>query len=130
MGDTNDGPVFRAHKRRKVFRKRADEDDDNDADTITPTGPAAVADGDKDGEVEAEAKETAAVQRLRKPAATRKRGVGFTSTSESRRLGGDSGATSANNTDAPGTPLSAVEHAQARFVAPTGHIASSDDKHM
>ena len=130
MADTNDGPVFRAHKRRKVFRKRADDgDDEKDGDNITSTGPAAVADGDKD-EVEPEAKEAAAVQRLRKPTATRRGGVGFSSTSESRRLGGDSGATSANNTDAPGTPLSAVEHAQARFVAPTGHIASSDDKLM
>lgn len=129
MADTNDGPVFRAHKRRKVFRKRVDDDDEQDGDTVIPTGPAAAPDGDKD-EVEAEAKEAAAVQRLRKPTATRRGGVGFSSTSESRRLGGDSGATSANNTDAPGTPLSAVEHAQARFVAPTGHIASSDDKHM
>ncbi|KAG9999726.1 hypothetical protein KCU78_g15745, partial [Aureobasidium melanogenum] len=42
----------------------------------------------------------------------------------------DSGISSVVDTNAPPTPLNAVEHAQARFVAPTGHIASADDKHM
>jgi hypothetical protein len=43
MADTNEGPVFRASKRREVFRKRRDDDEVSDQDVATPTGPTTVA---------------------------------------------------------------------------------------
>lgn len=123
MADSNEGPTFRASKRRKVFRKRAgDEASDGEVATATTRDNA-------DQEAQAGTRESSVAVNRRKPGGGRKGGVAF-STAEARRPGGDSGINSALDTEAPDTPLSAVEHAQARFVAPTGHVASADDKHM
>ncbi|THX59585.1 hypothetical protein D6D06_01915 [Aureobasidium pullulans] len=126
MADTNEGPVFRASKRRKVFRKRRDDDEASDGDVATPTGSTAVATNNQDQEVETETREGSVASRHVRPGGARKGGVAFSST----RTANDSGTSSVFDTNAPPTPLNPVEHAQARFVAPTGHIASADDKHM
>ncbi|KAI5211386.1 hypothetical protein AUEXF2481DRAFT_1279 [Aureobasidium subglaciale EXF-2481] len=126
MANTNEGPVFRASKRRKVFRKRRDDDEASDGDAVTRNGPATVADGRQEQELGLDTKEVSVAARHVRPTGSRKGGVGFSST----RAGNESGTSSVFDTNAPPTPLNAVEHAQARFVAPTGHIASADDKHM
>lgn len=126
MADTNEGPVFRASKRRKVFRKRRDDDEASDGDVATPTGSTAVATNNQDQEVETETREGSVASRHVRPGGARKGGVAFSST----RTANESGTSSVFDTNAPPTPLNPVEHAQARFVAPTGHIASADDKHM
>ncbi|KAI5248875.1 hypothetical protein E4T43_01081 [Aureobasidium subglaciale] len=126
MADTNEGPVFRASKRRKVFRKRRDDDEASDGDAATPNGAATAADGRQEQELGLDTKEVSVAARHVRPTGSRKGGVGFSST----RVGNESGTSSVFDTNAPPTPLNAVEHAQARFVAPTGHIASADDKHI
>ncbi|KAI5199967.1 hypothetical protein E4T39_05963 [Aureobasidium subglaciale] len=126
MADANEGPVFRASKRRKVFRKRRDDDEASDGDAATPDGAAKVADGSQEQEVEADTREASIATRHIRPTGSRKGGVGFSST----RTANESGTSSVFDTNAPPTPLNAVEHAQARFVAPTGHVASADDKHI
>ncbi|THW16234.1 hypothetical protein D6D23_08634 [Aureobasidium pullulans] len=126
MADTNEGPVFRASKRRKVFRKRRDDDEESDGEVAIPTGSTAVATNNQDQEVETETREGSVALRHVRPGGARKGGVAFSST----RTANDSGTSSVFDTNAPPTPLNPVEHAQARFVAPTGHIASADDKHM
>ncbi|KAH0372410.1 hypothetical protein KCU65_g1094, partial [Aureobasidium melanogenum] len=120
MADTDQGPVFRPSKRRKVFRKRRDDDETSEGDVATQTGSTTT--------VEKKQQETEAETPLNyvRPLGSRKGGVAFSST----RTANDSGTSSVVDTNAPPTPLNAVEHAQARFVAPTGHIASADDKHM
>ncbi|KAG9674988.1 hypothetical protein KCU95_g9335, partial [Aureobasidium melanogenum] len=120
MVDDNEGPVFRPSKRRKVFRKRRDDDETSEGDVATQTESATTADK-KQQEAEAET----SLNYVR-PLGSRKGGVAFSSS----RTANDSGTSSVVDTNAPPTPLNAVEHAQARFVAPTGHIASADDKHM
>ncbi|KAH0388006.1 hypothetical protein KCU92_g1347, partial [Aureobasidium melanogenum] len=125
MADTNEGPVFRPSKRRKVFRKKRDHDELSDDDVATQTGPATTADN-KQPEAEAETRDGGVSLSYVRPLGSRKGGVAFSST----RTANDSGISSVVDTNAPPTPLNAVEHAQARFVAPTGHIASADDKHM
>ncbi|KAI4716669.1 hypothetical protein E4T48_07147 [Aureobasidium sp. EXF-10727] len=122
MADTNEEPVFRASKRRKVYRKRRDDDETSDGDTATRT----VADNKQHHEAEAESREGSVFVSHVRPLGSRKGGVAFSSS----RNTNDSGTNSVVDTNAPPTPLNAVEHAQARFVAPTGHIASADDKHM
>ncbi|THY98442.1 hypothetical protein D6C92_02866 [Aureobasidium pullulans] len=126
MADTNEGPVFRASKRRKVFRKRRDDDAEYDGEVAIPTGSTAVATNIQDQEVETETRGGSVALRHVRPGGARKGGVAFSST----RTANDSGTSSVFDTNAPPTPLNPVEHAQARFVAPTGHIASADDKHM
>lgn len=126
MADTNEGPVFRPSKRRKVFRKRRDDDEISEGDVATRTGSATTADSKQQGESEAETRDGGVSLSYPRPLGSRKGGVAFSST----RTANDSGTSSVVDTNAPPTPLNAVEHAQARFVAPTGHIASADDKHM
>jgi hypothetical protein len=125
MADTNEGPVFRASKRRKVVRKRRDDDDLSDEDVTTRTASTTVA-GSKQQDVETETREGSVSLSHVRPLGLRKGGVAFSST----RNINDSGTSSVVDTNAPPTPLNPVEHAQARFVAPTGHVASADDKHM
>jgi len=126
MADTNEGPVFRASKRRKVFRKRRDEDEVSDEGVATPKASTTVTGGKQHQDVEAETREGSVALNHVRPLGSRKGGVAFSST----RNTNESGTNSAVDSNAPPTPLNPVEHAQARFVAPTGHIASADDKHM
>lgn len=122
MADTNEGPVFRPSKRRKVFRKRRDDGDEApDGDVATVAGSSK-----QHQDVQAETRDGSVSLSNVRPLGSRKGGVAFRST----RTINDSGTSSVLDTNAPPTPLNAVEHAQARFVAPTGHIASADDKHM
>jgi hypothetical protein len=125
MADSNDGPVFRASKRRKVIQKRRDDDELSDQDVATRTTSTTVA-GSKQQDVETETREGSVSLSHVRPSGLRKGGVAFSST---RNING-SGTSSVVDTNAPPTPLNPVEHAQARFVAPTGHVASADDKHM
>jgi hypothetical protein len=118
MDLTHQGPTFRASKRRNVFRKRRDHDDDgkaSDGDESTQ---------DASAEADTRERESSTAQRQIRTLNTRKLGVAFSSTST--RIVHDDNADNSNAL----TPANPVEHAQARFVAPTGHIASTDDKHM
>jgi hypothetical protein len=123
MADANEGPIFRASKRRKVFRKRRDDDEPSDQDVATPTGPTTVAGSKQQQDVGTETREGSVSMSHVRLLASRKGGVAFSSA----RNTNDSGTSSVVDTNAPPTP---AEHAQARFVAPTGHVALADDKHM
>ncbi|KAI6905761.1 hypothetical protein KC318_g2729 [Hortaea werneckii] len=111
-------PLFRANKRRKVFRKRRDDGEEereqSDAEAVQQSN----------GE-DHEANQR--LRALRKPTA-RKHGIGFTSNNASKVEEHD------ENEDREMMPMhpERQQHmAQAdRFVKPTGRIAVGEDKHM
>ena len=111
-------PLFRANKRRKVFRKR--KDDGEEAKEQSDSEAVQQSNGE-DHEVNQR------LRALRKPAA-RKHGIGFTSSNAPRSEEHD------ENEDREMMPMhpERQQHiAQAdRFVKPTGRIAVGEDKHM
>ncbi|KAK5169001.1 uncharacterized protein LTR77_006310 [Saxophila tyrrhenica] len=116
-------PLFRANKRRKVFRKRADPQDDSEG--AANDEAAAVTISNQTPEVEEPS--TGAIRSQRRPI-NRKHGIGFTSTkgrNGSRKDGNEEMAVVLANApeaqDVPGSD---------RFVKPTGKVAVAEDKHM
>jgi hypothetical protein len=81
MADTNEGPVFRASKRRKVFRKRRDDDEVSDQDIATQTTSAtttvAASKQQQDGGTETR-EGSVSISHVR-PLGLRKGGVAFSS---------------------------------------------------
>lgn len=132
-------PMFRASKRRKVMRKRANDDSSDQASSQAPISarPTDIA-------VALSAPETSTYQervteeeqggpaeqvlRQRKPLGARKRGIGF-SNSITPRASATDDATEAGSSAMVPTETT-VEFAASRFVAPTGHVAITDDRHM
>lgn len=132
--------MFRASKRRKVMRKRPTDDDGDDQISSRtpvsahPTDNGAVlsaAETPTNGEVQEEEDQDAyaeQVLRQRRPLVARRRGIGFSTSSTPKAMAVTSEAVDASSALVP--IESTAELAAGRFVAPTGHIASTDDKHM
>lgn len=120
--DTAAEPVFRANKRRKVARKRADSEDageDKEGQNSVGGGPGAKAiDSSED-------KEESAL-RAQKRAGARKHGIAFSSSGARRTTeeGNEGQALVPYSQDAPSD-----SHID-RFVKPMGREAVSEDKHM
>lgn len=117
------GPTFRAKKRQKVYRRRADSDD-ADEPTITATAQAqsitnqASTPGDEDVNP----------VRIQRKLAAKKHGIAFSSTESRRDAERDTEVEKAlvlaqveRGQDAPGAD---------RFVRPTGKVAVTEDRHM
>ncbi|KAI6792864.1 hypothetical protein KC332_g17299 [Hortaea werneckii] len=111
-------PLFRANKRRKVFRKRKD---DGEEEKEQSDSEAVQQSNGEDHEINQR------LRALRKPT-VRKHGIGFTSSNAPRSEEHD------ENEDREMMPMhpERQQHmAQAdRFVKPTGRIAVGEDKHM
>ena len=75
--DTPSEPLFRANKRRKVFRKRANSEEVTTAEHVIEDEVDAPAGQD---ESESEEVGSSGVVRFQKNAVLKKRGMGFTST--------------------------------------------------
>ena len=128
MADTDvaSEPVFRASKRRKVFRRQRNSEVEEDAD-IKSEG---VGNGNR--ELASEAVEhgddsEGSALRFQKRAGVRKHGIGFSST------GGRGAAQQQENEETAlvtGSQDVAQEMQNDRFVRPTGREVVTEDKHM
>jgi hypothetical protein len=122
MDEVEKEPLFRANKRRKVVRRRAEVEDKSDSaddgdqePMISNLAPIA----DEDG--------SAAVRVQRRPN-VRKHGIGFTSTSSRRdESAAETEDTALTRADADGAQDMPGSD---RFVRPTGRVAVAEDKHM
>lgn len=115
-------PVFRASKRRKVFRKRADSIPE---DAGTEAGGAE--DGLESKAAGQEEKDAESPLRFQKRLGVKKRGMGFSSS------GGRKAAPLQDNKETalvPATQDAAQETQNERFVRPTGREMVTEDKHM
>jgi hypothetical protein len=123
MDEVEKEPLFRANKRRKVVRRRAEAEDKSDSaddgdqePMISNLAPIA----DEDG--------SAAVRVQRRPN-VRKHGIGFTSTSSRRaENAGETEDMALVRVDADGAQDDVP--GSDRFVRPTGKVAVAEDKHM
>lgn len=125
MADTDvaSESLFRANKRRKVFRKRNDLDVDKDGG-IKDEGAEDVR-GSKDADAVDEG--DGSVLRMQKRTGVRKSGIGFSSM-DSRRA-----APQQHNEETALVPVTqdiAQEMQNDRFVKPTGREVVTEDKHM
>lgn len=112
-------PVFRANKRRKVFRKRRASDEDRDELSTKVEAGSGVAEIDDDGD--------AVALRMQKRGGMRKNGIGFSST-------GDRRAAPRNENEemalVPASQDLGQEMQNDRFVKPVGREVVTEDKHM
>ena len=128
------GIVFRASKRRKIFRKRHEDEDDNqsttnqyealDQSSILPTSSHEYRDAD-----EGERGEGVGAASVRRPGAHRKAGVGF-SNSQTQRLVESEEPDESRAMIRSDPSASATAVASSRFTAPSGQAVVKDDKHM
>lgn len=141
MGDADAGShevLFRASKRRKVFRKRPDEDDDQDDQNPAlqerqgsqPLLEASRCNGTivRGNEVVKDSP-TAERSASHRSGAARRSGVGFSNSRTQRTT--DSAEPNERNAIIRSDPgQSAITAAASRFTMPTGQVAVKDDKHM
>lgn len=121
------GLSFRPSKRRKVFRRRQEEEEDGDHVTAAISdAPGAIVSPTAVVERGIESETVGDVSKQRRPAAIRKRGVGFSSSRVQQ--GGDHVVTEESSALVPLD--SVVEVAHSRFMAPTGQAIVKEDKHM
>lgn len=125
--DATSEPVFRANKRRKVFRKRADsEAEDEGRNKSAETGNEPDEAWSK-GTDDTEDLDEGSALRLQKRPGTRKLGIGFSST-EGRKT-----ALQEDNAETALVPISqdAAPDVQIdRFVRPMGREMVTEDKNM
>ena len=129
MEDNANGPVFRATKRRKVFRKRAESDASGDEPHVASTvqGPenATPADGkNSTSEIHGDSLSLSETTRVRRP---KKHGLAFSSS--------DQNSSRPHNNMNEETALAISEEQpqdvqNGRFARQTGRTVVADDKHM
>jgi hypothetical protein len=129
MEENANGPVFRATKRRKVFRKRADSNASGDephvASTIQdPESTATTANGtNSTGEPHGEALSLSETTRVRRP---KKHGIAFSSSDPNS-------SRPHNNNEETAMVVSEGQPQDVqngRFARQTGRAVVVDDKHM
>ena len=129
MEDNTNGPVFRATKRRKVFRKRADSDANGDEPYVASTaqGPdsttAPVDTTNSTVEPHEDASILPEAARVRRP---KKHGIAFSSSDPfSSRLHSNNEETAMVVSEDQTSDLT-----NGRFARQTGRTVVADDKHM
>lgn len=126
MGENVNEPVFRANKRRKVFRKRAESDDNNeDESRLASEDPVAGSLPTNEHAIKNEEDTSSRpdVARMRK---AKKHGIAFSSSDRSSsRPQHESEETALAIAEPP-----AVAQANGRFARQTGKAIVEDDKHM
>ena len=115
-------PLFRANKRRKIFRKRdvANEEEGQTANARPESSSLEAYKDEKDAAI--------ALPTIIKPAAKR-RGLGFSSAGQQRTSNGNT------NTEMALVPMPEEQEEQEgiptdRFVRPTGKVGVVEDKHL
>lgn len=123
MEDSAHGPIFRANKRRKVFRKRA-ESDTNEDEPHVAADPVALIDGNASESVgEGDSAPRPDITRVRKP---KKHGIAFSSSERNSSRPQDENEETAMVVSEP----HAMEQQNGRFTRQTGKAIVADDKHM
>jgi hypothetical protein len=122
MAESVDGPSFRANKRRKVFRKRADSDaNDNEPQLAGLASTTEVNDSAAEGNEDAASRPE--ITRVRK---LKKHGIAFSSSDRpSSRPHNDNQETAMIISEPQ-----AAEQENGRFTKQTGKAVVEDDKHM
>jgi len=138
----NEELLFRPSKRRKIIRKRQHEDDNDEEtalytttqSTTTQGNTAATQSLNDDAEVSTDISQLGQRQaRLRKPTATKRGGIAFSSSTSAQKPPVDDDDDDEHDNIKPHqhAPVrTASEIASARFMAPTGQVVKSDDKYM
>ena len=126
MEDNANGPVFRATKRRKVFRKRAESDASGDEPHVASTvqGPenATPADGtNSTSETQGDASSLSETTRVRRP---KKHGIAFSSSDQNSRPHNNEETALVVSEEQP------QDVQNGRFARQTGRTVVADDKHM
>jgi len=128
MEDSANGPVFRANKRRKVFRKRAGSDASGDEPQVASTTQgldltASPANGaNSTGETHGYALSLSETTRVRRP---KKHGIAFSSS--------DASSSRPHNNEETAMVVSEGQPQDVqngRFARQTGRTVVADDKHM
>lgn len=121
MADSSDlpsEPIFHAAKRRKVFRRRADDEEQSHSAPVGTSHNAQTSE-EKDG-----VEERPVFSRARVGGA-RKHGIAFSSSGPPRMVEDE------QNTQVALVPTTQESTpANGRFVAPTGRVGPVEDKHM
>lgn len=135
MADTPGEPLFRASKRRKVFRKRPDEDEivasvapaSSSAFPNEPSRTYLAPDDVEDANTVTEASRGGLVKH-RRIGQVRRAGVGFSS-GQATSVAVEEGDDNLTIVVAEPNP-STLDMSASRFMAPTGQAAVKEDKHM
>jgi hypothetical protein len=128
-GPTDSSSLFRAPKRRKVFRTRSDHEDDvQQPATITTTPAAGQLDelAGKDQEVQTEDISLASILRQSRLQKIRRGGIDFAHAQTMRRDTTEMATTSPELAEAPTALAAAVD----RFATETGQQVVSNDSVM
>jgi hypothetical protein len=126
MVESADGPSFRANKRRKVFRKRAESDTNDDAPQLPSSQPSGLVSTDVNDITGAGNEDTTSrsdVSRVRKP---KKHGIAFSSSDRPSSRPHNDNEETAMIVSEP----QAAEQENGRFTKQTGKAVVEDDKHM
>jgi hypothetical protein len=127
MDETVEGPTFRANKRRKVFRKRAESDaNDDEPHVATSLQPDQAPPADEKCSVttgEEDATSRPDITRVRKP---KKHGIAFSSSDRTSSRPHNDNEETALVVSEP----QIVEQQNGRFMKQTGKTVVEDDKHM
>jgi len=121
--------MFRANKRRKVYRKRVGDDVDDEANPGANHSPSPIPEGQRDSSsprnIEDIEASLAAILKRRKMAKSRKAGIEFTNSEQRAPLSNQPGSL------VPVEPeMTASELAASRFTKQIGQVAEVQDKHM
>jgi len=127
MDETVEGPTFRANKRRKVFRKRAESDaNDDEPHVATSSLPDQARPADENTSVitgEEDATSRPDIARVRK---AKKHGIAFSSSDRTSSRPHNDNEETALVVSEP----QVVEQQNGRFTRQTGKTVVEDDKHM
>ncbi|KAK4982057.1 hypothetical protein LTR66_009513, partial [Elasticomyces elasticus] len=124
-GISSSEPLFRAPKRRKIFRRRFEDEPERDSIETSESSPKSPT---QETQSPTANRTQESIARLRKLRSSRRAGIVF-STSEQRHNQTASPDVSAIPVTA--RPAQTVEDmAGARFVAPTGQVGQVEDRHM
>lgn len=129
MADGSSGPIFRANKRRKVFRKRADSDDKEESPAVAAVenvgnGQPLMSDQSIGPGDDEQATSKHGVSRARRP---KKQGIAFSSNEPaSSRPQDRNDETALMVATEPNPP----QQHNDRFARQTGKLVIADDKHM
>lgn len=128
-------PVFRASKRRRIVRRRQDGDASDDSTPLQTPPPIQVTSQSHPDEatqdvttINDESAQNGAPIRQRKPTTSKRGGIAFSSSGKQRDLNDNKQDSGEGQALVPAINISEI--ANGRFIAPTGQVVSTDDKHM
>ncbi|KAK4956096.1 hypothetical protein LTR28_005967 [Elasticomyces elasticus] len=124
-GISSSEPIFRAPKRRKIFRRRFEDEPERDSIETSESSPKSPT---KETQSPTANITQESIARLRKLRSSRRAGIVFSTSAQRHHR---TASPDASATPATVRPVQTVEDmAGARFVAPTGQVGQVEDRHM